>query len=295
MRGNWHFNWIILLKRSCWNRCKEGTCFGLHTDRPDMYNMRKVFDTIFLLQGGLFTNNKTGGGVRSDRGEDSSIFMRVIMRDTIWSWLWNDINLIYVILSPTQSLTFLLFIKIQFKLKINIMHFVCVDVVCLYACKNIYYCTYYRSRIWFWQDLEESVVKRHVAKVERFQLGHGGEGLSTQHGCLRAESKPDQSQFLDLWKNVYWAIFKRRVHTVKQLYTPTLSCYYFMIFLLWSPTSHWLHVVHNQVHMSAPDRAVHYFQSLAQNINEVGHAYGQFRTRKSGNFHVLFTHDANIK
>ena len=41
--------------------------------------MQKVFDTIFLWRGGLFTHNKTGGGVRGDRGEDPSIFMGVIV------------------------------------------------------------------------------------------------------------------------------------------------------------------------------------------------------------------------
>ena len=89
------------------------------------------------------------------------------------------------------------------------MHFVCVGVG-VFVCMEVHrYCTYHISRSCFRQDLEESVVKRHVAKVERFQLGHGGEGLSTQHGCLRAESKPGQSQFLDLWKNEQRAIYSR--------------------------------------------------------------------------------------
>ena len=78
---------------------------------------------------------------------------------------------------------------------------------CLYAWEWID--TYHRSRSCFWQDLEESVINRHVLKVEWCQLGHGGDGLSTQPGCLRVENKLVQSQFLDLWKNVCWTINSR--------------------------------------------------------------------------------------
>ena len=90
-------------------------------------------------------------------------------------------------------------------------------------------------------------------------------------------------------------IQETRAYCETIIYTNIIMLLFHDIFIMIPNYSHWLHVVHNQVHLSVPDRAVHYFQSLAQNINEVGHAYGQFRTRKSGHFHVLFTHDATIK
>ena len=80
-------------------------------------------------------------------------------------------------------------------------------------CAHIY--TYHRSRSWFWQDLVESVINRHALQVEWCQLGHGGDGLSTEPGCLRVQSKPVQSKFMDLWKNAHCEI-KRRVNNVKQ-------------------------------------------------------------------------------
>ena len=116
----------------------------------------------------------------------------------------------------------------------------CGLLMCLYAWEWID--TYHRSRSCFWQELEESVINRHVLKVEWFQLGHGGDGLSTQPGCLRVECKPVQSQFLDLWKNVCWTINSRDAWKLRKKTSTFFTWLYLVIFLIWSLTCHWLHV-----------------------------------------------------
>ena len=103
----------------------------------------------------------------------------------------------------------------------DIIYIVCRLLVCLHAWKWID--TYHRSRSGFWQDSEESVINRHVIKVEWCQLGHEGDGLSTQPGCLRVESKMSQSHLLDLWKNVCWTINSRDAWRLWNK-TLTLSC-----------------------------------------------------------------------
>ena len=131
-------------------------------------------------------------------------------------------------------------------LAICVLYIVCTLLLCLYAGEWID--TYHRSRSCFWQDCEECVINRHVLKVEWCQLGHEGDGLSTQPGCLRAESKPAQSQILDLWKNVCWTINSRDAWLREDC--ETRHWHYHVSIILFgemgSPTSHWLHIFHDK-------------------------------------------------
>ena len=144
-----------------------------------------------------------------------------------------------------------------------VLVYVCVTVlVGLYAWSAHY--TYHRSRSYFWQALEESVIKCHVTQVEWFQFGHGGDGLSTQPGCLRVESQPIQCEFHDLWKNdILSNIFKRRVSSVKQY-----KANYHVSIILWGWYFYYDPEEANDCIFSMnkyicrrPDRSVHYFQS----------------------------------